>query len=132
MLVSKGLADGAGGNRSLGLNPADFSQAVLATCRNLLHSNHFHGKQFPRLILSAMEQVEARKVRGSSTLCLLALNKDEHTLTSMNIGDSGFVIYRNNEIYHRAKTTMNPHGRGPRQVFSLEDTLGVPCFISER
>ncbi|UJR26772.1 hypothetical protein I4U23_008086 [Adineta vaga] len=126
-----GLADGAGGNRSLGLNPADFSQAVLDACRNLLQKNHFHPKQLPQLILSAMEQVEARKVRGSSTLCLLALDKEEHTLTSLNIGDSGFVIYRNNEIYSRSKSTLNPNGRAPRQLFSLNDSLGLPCFINE-
>ncbi|CAF0732894.1 unnamed protein product [Adineta ricciae] len=126
-----GLADGAGGNRSFGINPADFSQAVLDACRHLLQKTHFHSKQLPKLILSAMEQVEARKVRGSSTLCLLALNKEEHTLTSLNIGDSGFVIYRNNEIYGRSKCTMNSNGRGPKQLFSLNDSLGVPCFINE-
>ena len=64
MTDSIGLADGAGGNRSFGINPADFSRAVLDACRQLLQKTHFHSKQLPKLILSAMEQVEARKVRG--------------------------------------------------------------------
>jgi len=69
---------------------------------------------------------------GSSTLCLLALNKQKHTLTSLNIGDSGFVIYRNNEIYRRSTCTMSSNGCGPRQLFSLDDSLGIPCFINEK
>jgi hypothetical protein len=58
------LADGAGGNRSFGINPADFSRAVLAACRNILHQNNFQSNQLPRLIISAMQQVEASDIRG--------------------------------------------------------------------
>ncbi|CAF1010847.1 unnamed protein product [Rotaria sp. Silwood1] len=126
-----GLADGASGNRSFGINPADFSQAILAACRNILHQSNIQPHQLPRLILSAIQQVEASRVRGSSTLCLFALDKQENTLTSLNIGDSGFVIYRNNEIYCRSKCTMNSNGFGPRQLFSVNDSLGLPCFINE-
>jgi serine/threonine protein phosphatase PrpC len=95
-----------------------------------------------------MQQVEASRVRGminktnehliktrslgSSTLCLLALDKQKNTLTSLNIGDSGFVIYRNNEIYRRSKCTMNANGCGPRQLFAVNSTLGLPCFINEK
>ena len=61
-----GLADGAGGNRSLGINPADFSRAILAGCRSVLHQNHIQPNQLPRLILSAMKQVEASRIRGKS------------------------------------------------------------------
>ncbi len=69
---------------------------------------------------------------GSSTLCFLSLDKKEHTLSSLNIGDSGFVIYRNNEIYHRSTCTMSSNGCGPRQLFALNSTLGIPCFINEK
>ena len=130
--LAKGLADGAGGNRSLGINPADFSRAILASCRNILRENKTQPNQLPRLILSAMQQVEASRIRGSSTLCLLALNKQENTLTSLNIGDSGFVIYRNNEIYCRSKCTMDRNGCGPRQIFAVNSSLGLPCFINEK
>lgn len=69
---------------------------------------------------------------GSSTLCLFALDKQENTLTSLNIGDSGFVIYRNNEIHGRSKCTMNSSGVGPRQLFAVNGSLGLPCFINEK
>jgi hypothetical protein len=58
------LADGAGGNRSLGINPADFSKAIIATCRNILRQSNIQSNQLPRLILTAMQQVEASRVRG--------------------------------------------------------------------
>jgi hypothetical protein len=58
------LADGAGGNRSLGINPADFSRAILASCRKILHQANIQPNQLPRLILSAMQQVEASRIRG--------------------------------------------------------------------
>ncbi|CAF4823043.1 unnamed protein product [Rotaria socialis] len=126
-----GLADGASGNRSFGINPADFSQAILAACGDILNQTKIQPNQLPRLIMSAMQQVEASHVRGSSTLCLFALDKQEKTLTSLNIGDSGFVIYRNNEIYGRSKCTMNSSGIGPRQLFAVNGSLGLPCFINE-
>ncbi len=58
------MADGAGGNRSLGINPADFSRAILASCRKILHQANIQPNQLPRLILSAMQQVEASRIRG--------------------------------------------------------------------
>ncbi|CAF1015588.1 unnamed protein product [Adineta ricciae] len=126
-----GLADGAGGNRSFGINPADFSRAILASCRSILRQSNVQPNQLPRLILSAIQQVEASRIRGSSTLCLLALDKQKKTLTTLNIGDSGFVIYRNNHIYRRSKCTMNSNGCGPRQLFAVNGSLGVPCFLNE-
>ncbi len=69
---------------------------------------------------------------GSSTLCLLALDKQEHTLTSLNIGDSGFVIYRNNKIYHRSTCTVTSDGCGPRQIFAMNGSFNLPCFNNEK
>jgi hypothetical protein len=62
--IIRGLADGAGGNRSLGINPADFSRAILAACRQILRQTPIQSNQLPRLILAAMEQVEERQIRG--------------------------------------------------------------------
>lgn len=58
------MADGASGNRSFGINPADFSQAVLAACGTILNQTKIQPNQLPRLIMSAMERVEASHVRG--------------------------------------------------------------------
>lgn len=66
-----GLADGAGGNRSLGINPADFSRAILASCRTILAQNSTQPDQLPRLILSAIQKVEASRIRGIFNLSIL-------------------------------------------------------------
>ena len=66
------MADGAGGNRSLGINPADFSRAILAACRNILYQNNFQSYQIPQLIISAMQQVEASDIRGNNLKILIS------------------------------------------------------------
>lgn len=63
-IVVLGLADGAGGNRSLGINPADFSRAILASCREILRRSKVQSHQLASVILSAMHQVEASRIRG--------------------------------------------------------------------
>jgi hypothetical protein len=62
--LSQGLADGASGNRLLGINPADFSQAILVACRNSFHQNHFPSNQLSRLIISAIKQVQINQIHG--------------------------------------------------------------------
>jgi hypothetical protein len=79
-----------------------------------------------------LKQNKKNHLLGSSTLCLLALDKQKHRLSTLNIGDSGFVIYRNNKIYHRSTCTMYSDGYGPRQLFALERSFGLPCFFDEK
>lgn len=67
VFFNKGLADGAGGNRSFGINPADFSRAILAACESIIHWSGLKPNQLPRLIKSAMEQVEARSIKGKKS-----------------------------------------------------------------
>lgn len=69
---------------------------------------------------------------GSSTLCLMALDKQERTLTSLNIGDSGFVIYRDNELYSQSICTMNPNSQVPKQLFSLHDSISISSYMDEK
>ncbi len=65
--MSQGLADGVGGNRLLGINPSDFSQAILSACRNSFHQNHFPSNQLSRLITSAIKQVQTNKIHGENS-----------------------------------------------------------------
>ncbi len=48
------------------------------------------------------------------------------------MGDSGFVIYRNNQLYYRSTCTMHSDGYGPKQLFALESSFGLPCFLDEK
>lgn len=40
---------------------------------------------------------------GSSTACIIALNREERRVYSANLGDSGFLIIRDGEVVHRSE-----------------------------
>lgn len=40
---------------------------------------------------------------GSSTACVLILNRANSTVYTANIGDSGFIVVRKGEIVHRSE-----------------------------
>lgn len=40
---------------------------------------------------------------GSSTACIIVFHRESHSLHTANLGDSGFVIIRNNKIVHRSQ-----------------------------
>ncbi len=58
------MADGASGNRLLGINPADFSQAILAACQHIFHQNHLSSNQLSQLMTSALQKVQIDEVKG--------------------------------------------------------------------
>lgn len=41
-------------------------------------------------------------VLGSSTACVIILNKETSSIYAANIGDSGFVVVRKGEVVHRS------------------------------
>ena len=41
-------------------------------------------------------------VSGSSTACVIVLNKETSSIYAANIGDSGFVVVRKGEVVHRS------------------------------
>lgn len=43
------------------------------------------------------------KFLGSSTACVLILNRENSTVYTANIGDSGFMVVRKGEIVHRSE-----------------------------
>ena len=59
------LADGAGGNRALGLNPADFSHGLLAACRTAIEEKDPKSHQLPEIVLDALNKVKGTDVRGT-------------------------------------------------------------------
>jgi protein phosphatase PTC7 len=40
---------------------------------------------------------------GSSTACIVTLNREERRVYSANLGDSGFLIIRDREVVHRSE-----------------------------
>ena len=44
-----------------------------------------------------------QSVIGSSTACIIVFNRESNCLHSANLGDSGFVVIRQNKIVHRSQ-----------------------------
>ncbi|XP_062137297.1 protein phosphatase PTC7 homolog [Drosophila sulfurigaster albostrigata] len=100
-----GVADGVGGWRSYGIDPGEFSSFLMRTCERLVRCAHFNPQRPVNLLAySYCELMEQKKpILGSSTACVLILNRETSTVHTANIGDSGFIVVREGEIVHKSE-----------------------------
>ncbi|XP_061395284.1 protein phosphatase PTC7 homolog [Musca vetustissima] len=100
-----GVADGVGGWRSYGIDPGEFSSFLMKTCERLVHCVNFNPQKPVNLLAySYCELLEQKKpILGSSTACVLVLNRENSTVYTANIGDSGFMVVRKGEIIHKSE-----------------------------
>lgn len=91
-----GVADGVGGWNSLGVDPSLYSASLMENAKEAVNL----GIKIPVQILSIAYD-NSNYITGSSTACILTLNDSE--LQSANLGDSGFMVLRGNEILFRSK-----------------------------
>lgn len=77
----------------------------MKTCERLVSCASFNAQKPVQLLAySYCELLEQKKpILGSSTACVLILNRENRTVYTANIGDSGFIIVRNGEIVHRSE-----------------------------
>jgi protein phosphatase PTC7 len=113
-----GIADGVGGWREMGIDPSKFSSSLMKQCKRLVEqennifadSNNVNNKAPLNLLVNSYNALLESKnadLIGSSTACLIVFNRETKYLYSANLGDSGFVVIRNNEIVHRSKDTVH-------------------------
>lgn len=50
-----------------------------------------------------MYMISTGWVAGSSTACIVSLHREERTVYTANLGDSGFLIVRDGEVVHRSQ-----------------------------
>ena len=110
-----GVADGVGGWRDIGVDPSKFSSNLMRTCKRLVEqgitseSDNAANRKTPIEILTASYQSllenKNQSLIGSSTACIIVFNRDSNCLHTANLGDSGFVIIRNNKIVHRSQVS---------------------------
>ena len=118
--VRSGLSDGVSGNRHHGLDPYHFAHTLILSClqdnERVKNSSTMRG-----LIHRAIRSIERRSVYGSATLCLLAIERNCSSLRSLNIGDSGFMLIRHNQLLLRSNPQYH-RGSSPFQLSSLPST----------
>ena len=113
-VLKKGVSDGVGGWRELGVDPSIFSSMLMKQCKRYVHqetnnlssSEHLSSETPLDILISsykAMKDSKDPNLIGSSTACIVVFNRKTKYLHTANIGDSGFAIIRNNKIVHRSK-----------------------------
>ncbi|KFD53003.1 hypothetical protein M514_06119 [Trichuris suis] len=110
-----GVADGVGGWRSYGIDPSRFARSLMSTCAQLVTKGQFI-PQLPAELMAASYQAlrngyysdqsssrSQKAIVGSSTACIVVLDRSSSQLYAANLGDSGFLLMRNGRIVHRSK-----------------------------
>lgn len=97
------LADGVGGWNKVGVDPSKYSTELIhnysALYRKEIKSNK---KEINDIALFAKASHLTQSI-GSSTFCSLRININDSTLKSINLGDSGYILIRNNKILFKSK-----------------------------
>ncbi|XP_022814113.1 protein phosphatase PTC7 homolog [Spodoptera litura] len=99
-----GVADGVGGWRAYGIDPGEFSSYLMRTCERLVQMGHFKMTEPGDLLAkSYYELLEHKKpILGSSTACVMILDRSESVMRAANIGDSGYMVVRGGRVVHRS------------------------------
>ncbi|KAL3857154.1 hypothetical protein ACJMK2_011849 [Sinanodonta woodiana] len=100
-----GVADGVGGWRNYGIDPSAFPRSLMELCQRLVVENQFKPQTPASIIEDGYCELLQQKTPliGSSTACIVALHKEERTIYTANLGDSGFLVIRDGEVVHRSQ-----------------------------
>lgn len=117
---SFGVADGVGGWALSGVDSGEYSRLLMDLAQFFAESKKLdvHPKQ---VLWAAYQQTTCR---GSSTACLLKLKND--ILHACNVGDSGFVVVRENDVIfqspHQQHSFNFPYQLGKQEVDAANET----------
>lgn len=124
-----GVADGVGGWREMGIDPSKFSSSLMQQCKRIVEHDLMNsatlknmptstststasraqqvGERTPIDILvesyQSLRESKDPNLIGSSTACIVVFNRESRLVHTANLGDSGFVIVRDNKIVHRSQ-----------------------------
>lgn len=100
-----GVADGVGGWRNYGIDPAAFPRTLMNICERVVLEDRLNLRSPVKVIEASYKELLEQKtpLMGSSTACIVALNREERRVYSANLGDSGFLIIRDGEVVHRSE-----------------------------
>lgn len=116
--VTIGVADGVGGWRKDGIDSGKFADELMSCCCSNAQNPEYDGKDARKLLVQSFDQMKNTEVFGSSTACLLALDRSNCMLHTANLGDSGFLVVRDKALLY--KSTEQEHG------FNTPYQLAVP------
>jgi len=124
-----GIADGVGGWSLHGIDPAIYAKSMMQDSRIAYEEL---GLRIPQdMITYAYER--AKTIQGSSTACVLVL--DGSSLLTNNIGDSGFMLIRDEKIFFRFKEQLHsfnyPYQLGTASANVPSDASNITLELKE-
>eukprot|EP00210_Caulerpa_lentillifera_P004054 g3867.t1 len=124
--TSFGVADGVGGWTEGGVNPAEYSRSIMA-----LSQEGITQSETVQDLKSVLDQAHQKtKLPGSCTACLVKVDPDNGVLEGLNIGDSGFLILRGNEVVLRTKPQQHFFDC-PKQLADYPDHCGATDYARD-
>jgi len=95
-----GVADGVGGWREYGIDPSQFSKKLMKNCETLVAKDTVFPCGPKELLATAYKELLEDKVliQGSSTACIVMMDRKKQTLSAANLGDSGFMVVRQGSV----------------------------------
>ena len=118
-----GLSDGVSGTRHHGFDPYQFAHHLIQSCleehqrERITNSSSLRG-----VVHRAIRSLEKRdEIFGSATLCLMSIERSSSSLRSLNIGDSGFMLIRNQQLIRRSHPRYH-RGSAPLQLATFPRT----------
>ncbi|KAM6573904.1 hypothetical protein CsatA_022231 [Cannabis sativa] len=119
-----GVADGVGGWDSKGIDAGEYARQLMSNSIESIKNNNTDPKSILKEAFAANAKAE---IQGSSTACILCHNND--ILQSVNVGDSGFIIFRNDKLVYRSKTQLVefnvPYQLGNSEGYDTPDSAGT-------
>jgi protein phosphatase PTC7 len=129
-----GVADGVGGWREEGVDPAEFPNELMKQAKYFCETHR--AERNPELIAAnSFEKVlhDKNVKAGSSTFCVASLVKgddEKHYLDIANLGDAGCIVIRNHDIVYRVHEKV--HGlNAPLQLSVLPDEYRGRCYADK-
>jgi protein phosphatase PTC7 len=102
-LDAVGVADGVGlWSQEKGINPALFAQTSMQGAANTAIAG-----SAMELLVAGWNKVIADKIVGSSTACIVLLDRERKEINAVNLGDSGLILVRNREIALRTEQQLH-------------------------
>lgn len=100
-----GVADGVGGWRSYGVDPSHMPRTLMSICSRMVTEGRFRPQAPQQLLATAYAETSLCKepIAGSTTACLVSLDKAESRLHTANLGDSGFMLVRSGRVLARSQ-----------------------------
>ncbi|KAF5748576.1 protein phosphatase 2C 55 [Tripterygium wilfordii] len=125
-----GVADGVGGWAKLGVDAGIYARKLMNNCVIAL-DYEVKGDVDPRRVLQ--EAFLSTKAEGSSTVCVISL-RDDNCLHVVNVGDSGFMLFRNNQCVYRSPLQQHrfnfPYQLGNNENSDRpSDALEIKVFV---